>query len=262
MHPYINIATVAARKAGLIITRTTDYNDKIRISEKSKNDFVTNIDQRCEQAIVEEIQKAYPDHAILGEETGARGEHDIQWIIDPLDGTTNFVYGIPHVAISIAVKIKNRIEHGVVYDPYRDELFAASRGKGAQLNQQRLRHSRKSGLTDALVGTGFPFKQKERTRQFIRAFENLFPIVNDLRRGGSAALDLAYVAAGRLDGYWEWGLSIWDIAAGALIVKEAGGLVCDIDGSDNHLETGNIMAGNPKLIKEMLSMFKERVLVD
>lgn len=260
MHPFVNIATDAARRAGNIITRSVDFSDRLQITEKTANDFVTNIDKRCEDAIIEEIHKAYPEHSILAEESGLAGENEVQWIIDPLDGTTNFIHGIPHVAVSIAVKVGERIEHGVIYDPFRDELFTASRGRGATCNQKKLRMGRKSGLTGALLGTGFPFRNKEQIEQFVDTFQKIFPHVNDLRRGGSAALDLAYVAAGRLDGFWEWGLAVWDIAAGALMVKEAGGMVMDINGSDNHLESGNVMAGNSKLLKEMLLLFKNKAI--
>lgn len=256
-HAFLNIATVAARKAGQIIIRGHERLDKLKVSQKAENDFVTQIDQQCEVAIIEEIRQAYPDHGILAEESGqSDGKDKVRWIIDPLDGTTNFIHGLPHVAVSIAIQVENRIEHGLIYDPFRDELFSASRGRGAQCNQQRLRITRKSGLEGALIGTGFPFRKKHLTNQFVCAFESIFPVVNDLRRGGSAALDLAYVAASRLDGYWEWGLSIWDVAAGGLIVREAGGMVCDVDGSDNHLQSGNIAAGNSKLLKEMLQMLQ------
>lgn len=257
MHPYLNIAIQAARKAGQIITRSFDNHDKFHITEKKTNDFVTAIDKQCEDVILQDIRKAYPDHAILAEESGATGEHNTVWIIDPLDGTTNFIHSIPHVAVSIAVQIHGIIEHGVIYDPFRDELFTASRGRGASCNQTRLRIERKSGLEHALIGTGFPFRHKERTAQFIHTFSALFPIVSDLRRSGAAALDLAYVAAGRLDGFWEWELAAWDIAAGGLMIREAGGMICDVDSSENYLQSGNVVAGNSKLLKEMLQLLKE-----
>lgn len=260
-HPYINIATSAARNAGRLMCRALLQHKIPNISQKGRHDFVTDIDKQCEVIIIDEILKAYPQHGIIGEESGAQGDaaSEVQWIIDPLDGTTNFIQGIPHFCISIGVRDKGRMEHGVIYDPIRDELFITSRGKGVQCNQQRLRVTRKGGLEHALLGTGYPFRDKALADPFMASFQALFPIISDIRRSGSAALDLAYVAAGRLDGFWEWGLSVWDVAAGSLMVREAGGLVCDIDGSDNYCQSGNIMAGNTRLIKEMLQLFKDKV---
>ncbi|MDQ2994497.1 MAG: inositol-1-monophosphatase [Pseudomonadota bacterium] len=255
MHPLVTIAENAARSAGQIIVRAADRLDRVTVTEKSANDFVTDIDQEAEQEIIGVIHKAYPNHSILSEESGAIGEdHEIVWIVDPLDGTRNFINGLPHFCVSIAVQIRGKIEHGVIYDPIRDETFTASRGRGAKLNNTRLRISQRTKLEKALVGTGFPFRNTELTETYLNMFTKVFPQTGDIRRGGSAALDLAYVAAGRLDAFWEMDLKIWDIAAGSLLIKEAGGLVSDFTGSENYLESGNIVAGNPKLFKALLQL--------
>ncbi len=256
MHPIVNIGVNAARAAGRIINQGLERLDKVTTNTKAPNDFVTNIDLKAEEVIIETIQKAYPDHGILAEESGVTNGHEYQWIIDPLDGTTNFVHGFPHFSISLAVKHEGRLEHAVVYDPVRDDLFVASRGQGARMNNQRIRVAEASNLEGALLGTGFPFKHKEQLPFYLETFSSLFPKVAGIRRAGSAALDLAYVAAGRLDGYWEIGLSEWDIAAGVLLVKEAGGFVGDFNGGETHLETGNIVAGNLKVFKNILQEIK------
>jgi len=254
MQPMLNIAVRAARSAGKVIVRYLDKLESLEIETKDANDFVTEVDRRAEQEIIYHISKAYPDHGFLAEESGetAGKGSDYQWIIDPLDGTTNFLHGFPQFAVSIACKYKNRLEHAVIYDPMRQELFTASRGDGAQLDGKRLRVSKRKGLDGALLGTGFPFKQQHHLDTYLNTFKALFPMTAGIRRPGSAALDLAYVAAGRIDGFWEIGLNPWDMAAGALLIKEAGGLVGDFSGDERYLESGNIIAGNPKVFHAML----------
>lgn len=252
MHPYLNIATNAARKAGNIIAHGLEKVNSLQFTQKQHNDFVTEIDVQCEQAIIEIIRKAYPNHAILAEESGKTEGNEVTWIIDPLDGTTNFLHQFPHFSVSIAVQMKDKLEFGLVYDPMRHEFFTAVRGQGAQLNNRRIRVSTHAGLQGALLGTGFPFRNLERIDPYMKTLHAFMPQVGGIRRAGSAALDLAYVAAGRFDGYWEYDLAAWDIAAGALIVTEAGGLVSDPDGSENYLSSGHIVAGNPKIFKAIL----------
>lgn len=253
----LNIAVRAARRAGDIITRAIDRLDTISFTEKQHNDFVSEIDQQAEQEIIFTIRKAYPNHGILAEESGESKGDDYLWIIDPLDGTTNFLHGFPHYAISIAVQHKNKIEIGLVYDPLRQEFFVATRGAGARLNERRLRVSTRKSLEGSLLGTGFPFRDQESLTPYIKTFQALSPLAAGIRRAGSATLDLAYVAAGRLDGFWEFGLSPWDIAAGSLLIKEAGGLITDLSGQENYLETGNVLAGNPKVFKAMLQVITD-----
>lgn len=216
------------------------------------------MDQLAEREIINTIHKAYPDHGILAEESGKSAHENSKyvWIIDPLDGTTNYLHGFPFYAVSIAVQHKNRIEHGVVYDPIRQELFTASRGDGAQLNNQRIRVSKRQNLEGALLGTGFPFKDIEKLPIYLKSFQALTSQASGIRRAGAAALDLAYVAAGRLDGFWELGLSPWDMAAGALIISEAGGLISDFNGAENYLENGNVVTGNPKVFKQLLQVIQ------
>ncbi|RCU48780.1 MULTISPECIES: inositol-1-monophosphatase [Corallincola] len=254
MHPMLNIAVRAARSAGNIICRAYEQLDLVEAEQKSSNDFVTNVDREAEAAIVHAILKAYPDHQIIGEESGIHGsaDSDYQWIIDPLDGTTNFLRGVPHFSVSIALKVKGSLDQALVFDPMRNELFTASRGAGAQLNGYRLRCSNAKELTGTLLATGFPFKQKHYLENYLNIFTTFFNQAADIRRAGSAALDLAYVAAGRYDGFWEIGLKPWDTAAGELLVKEAGGLVLDFTGGHNHVESGNVVAGSPKVVKDML----------
>lgn len=252
MHPFLNIATKAARAAGNIIVRSLERLDELQLTQKQQNDFVTDIDVQAEKTIIDIIRKNYPFHGILAEESGSTPGEETTWIIDPLDGTTNFIHGFPHFCVSIAVQQKGRIEHGLIYDPIRHEFFTTSRGGGAQLNNRRLRVSTRNQLQGSLLGTGFPFRNPTRLPSYLKTFQSLLTQVSGIRRAGSAALDLAYVAAGRFDGYWEFDLKIWDIAAGALMVQEAGGLVSDIDGSENFLTSGNIVAGNPKVFKALL----------
>ncbi|MEE4277539.1 MAG: inositol monophosphatase family protein [Halieaceae bacterium] len=253
MEPMANMALRAARKAGELIVRASDDLDRVEVRSKQANDFVSEVDEAAEAEIIRQLRRAYPDHAFLGEESGLDGAADAEyrWVIDPLDGTTNFLRSIPHYAVSIACMHRGRVEHAVVLDPVRREEFVASRGRGAQLNGRRIRVSRLTSLDGALLGTGIPFKghQDERLPRYAERLAALAGECAGIRRAGAASLDLAYVAAGRLDAFWEYGLSIWDMAAGALLIREAGGLAADIDGSDNYLESGNIVCGNPKCFK-------------
>jgi myo-inositol-1(or 4)-monophosphatase len=254
MNPMLNTAIKAAREAGEIITYNASKIDQLNIEQKGINDFVSEVDKKAEEQIIYLLKKAYPDHSILGEESG---EHTVQgsdyeWIIDPLDGTTNYLYGIPHYAVSIALRHKGRLKVGVVYDPIKDEMFSAARGEGARVNNRRLRVSGRKSMHNALLTTGFPYKPSQNLPLFIKTLEALIPDTAGIRRPGSAALDLAYVAAGRFDGFWEFKLNAWDIAAGVLIVQEAGGLISDLTGGNTHLKTGDILAASPKVFKEML----------
>jgi myo-inositol-1(or 4)-monophosphatase len=260
MEPTINIALRAARKAGDLIARATEDVDRIDVESKSANDFVSEVDRSAEREIIYHLSKAYPDHAFLAEEGGASGneDSDFRWIIDPLDGTTNFLRGIPHFAVSIACEYRGKIEHAVVLDPIRREEFTASRGRGAQLNGRRIRVSSRGGLEGALLGTGIPFKsrQSEHLPAYCRSLETLAGSCAGIRRAGAAALDLAYVAAGRLDAFWEIGLAPWDIAAGSLLVREAGGLIGDFNGDSNYMDSGNVVCGSPKCFKAVLQVVK------
>jgi myo-inositol-1(or 4)-monophosphatase len=222
------------------------------MSEKRPHDFVTEVDKQAEQIIIDTVRRNYPNHGFLAEESGEIQGDGTVWIIDPLDGTTNFIHNFPHFAVSIAISIRGRIEHGLVYDPIRHELFIASRGQGAQLNNRRLRVSPRTTLQGALLGTGFPYRYPEHIPTYIKTLQALMEQVAGIRRAGSAALDLAYVAAGRLDGFWEFGLGPWDIAAGALLIQEAGGLISDVQGTENYLESGHVVTGNPKIFKSLL----------
>jgi myo-inositol-1(or 4)-monophosphatase len=260
MEPMTHMALRAARKAGDIIVRATDDLDRIEVENKGANDFVSEVDRAAEKEIIYQLSKAYPDHGFLGEEGGVAGnpEAEYRWIIDPLDGTTNFVRGIPHFAVSIACEYRGKIEHAVVLDPVRREEFTASRGRGAQLNGRRIRVSKLNGLDGALIGTGIPFKARQAGHlpAYTRSLEKLAAGSAGIRRAGAAALDLAYVAAGRLDAFWEIGLSPWDIAAGSLLIREAGGLVGDFNGEEKYMESGNIVCGNPKCFKAVLQITK------
>jgi myo-inositol-1(or 4)-monophosphatase len=254
--PIVNIAVRAARAAGNIIIRALDRLDTVRVSEKSPRDYVTEIDHQAEKEIIKVIQKAYPTHAILSEECGAiEGKDPYTWIIDPLDGTRNFMHGVPHFAVSIGITYKGKLEHGVIYDPVRQELFTATRGRGTQLNERRVRVSKRNKLNECLLSTGFPYRESEAAiKAYTDSLLAILPICGDVRRGGSAALDLAYVACGRFDGFWELGLKPWDFAAGALMVKESGGLIMDFNGTEDFLQSGNIVTANPKLIKSLLKV--------
>jgi myo-inositol-1(or 4)-monophosphatase len=256
MHPMTNIAVRAARSAGNVLLRYFDRVDTLSITAKGMNDFVSEVDRAAEDAIIEVLRKAYPDHAILAEESGKHDGNDYQWVIDPLDGTTNYLHGLPHFAVSIALKHRGVLEHGVIYDPMREEMFTASRGSGALLNDRRLRVSQRKDLDGALLGTGIPFRDQRHVDAYLGMLKDLIKDTSGIRRPGSAALDFAYVAAGRLDGFWELGLSEWDFAAGALLVREAGGTVTDIGGGDRYLETGNVIAGGVKLHAAMLKVIR------
>ena len=252
MHPMLNIAVKAARRAGGIINRASRNLDIIGVKEKTANDFVSEVDREAEQSIIRMLREAYPDHAILAEESGASGSSDYQWIIDPLDGTTNFIHGFPQYAVAIALMHKGTVTQAVVYDPGRNDLFTASRGRGAFLNDQRMRVSKRTSLKSALIGTGLPFTELAHLDIYLAVMRDMIRQYAGFRRAGSAALDLAYVAAGRLDGFWEFGLSPWDMAAGALLITEAGGLVGDLRGESDYLRTGNIVAGTPKVFVQLL----------
>lgn len=259
MQPMLSMALRAARAAGAIIFQSAERVDLMDIEAKGYNDYVTKVDRTAERAILDVLQKAYPDHGFHAEESGLRegkGEgRDWLWIIDPLDGTTNFIHSLPQFAVSIAVQHKGVTEHAVVLDPMRREEFTASRGGGAAMNGRRLRVTARKTLEGALVGTGFPFRkdQMEHVDAYLGMFKAVASEAAGLRRPGAASLDLAYVAAGRYDGFFEFGLSPWDMAAGDLLVREAGGLVSDFAGGHNYLESGNIVAGNPKLLKSLLT---------
>jgi myo-inositol-1(or 4)-monophosphatase len=247
MHPMLNIAVRAARSAGEIINRSAENVGRLQINYKSKNDYATEVDRMAEQEIIRIIKAAFPDHAILAEESGEHKGNDYVWIIDPLDGTTNFLHGFPQFAVSIALKLKDRIEIGVIYDPLRDELFTAERGGGAMMNSRKIRVTAQANMVGALLGTGFPFKNLQHIDAYLGMFKALSIDTAGIRRAGAAALDLAYVAAGRLDGFWEIGLQPWDMAAGVLLIKEAGGVATDFTFGDTYLDSGNLIAGNPKM---------------
>ena len=258
MQPLLNIAIRAARRAGDVIVRYVDRLDTLTIRTKEHNDFVSEVDKQAEDEIIQAIRAAYPDHAILGEESGAHAGRGAEytWIIDPLDGTTNFLHGFPVFSVSIAVKHRDKLEHGVVYDPLRNELFTATRGGGAQLNNRRIRCSNLRTLEGALIGTGFPFRENQNLDIYLKMFAAMAKKTAGIRRAGSAALDLAYVAAGRMDGFWELGLKEWDIAAGVLMIQEAGGSVGMLDGRPGFPVDGDILGGGQKIFKLMADEFK------
>ena len=239
---------MAARRGGAVLIRHLKKLDSLKVEKKGRNDFVSEADRAAERAVIEVIQKHYPDHAIEAEESGRQGDSDHVWIIDPLDGTANFLHGFPVFCVSIGLQVKGRIEHAAVYDPMREELFTASRGAGALLDDRKIRVSGRKEIEFALVGTGFPFRQAD--SEMAPYLEMLGKVVKNtagVRRPGAAALDLCYVAAGRLDGFWETGLKSWDLAAGSLIIREAGGIISGLDGSENFMETGHVLAGTPKI---------------
>lgn len=255
MHALLNVAVMAARRAGATLIRKSANIEKLKVEQKGHNDFVTDADHAAEKAVIDCVLKHYPDHAILGEESGAIGESDHVWIIDPLDGTTNYLHGFPAYAVSIGVQVKGRMEHGVVYDPVRQELFTASRGDGAQLDGKRIRVSGQKQLERALIGTGFPFRQIDTEMQpYFKMLEKVLRNTAGVRRPGAAALDLAYVAAGRLDAFWETGLGPWDLAAGSLLIREAGGIISGLDGSEDFLKTGHVLCGTPKIYAAMAKL--------
>ncbi len=257
MHPMINTAVKAARRAASIINRASFELDQVRVARKGPNDFVTEVDQAAEQAIVDVLRSAYPDHAILAEESGASAnlhdENENVWIIDPLDGTTNFIHGFPQYAVSIALQQRGQITQAVIYDPTRNELFTASKGAGAFLNDKRIRVTKRDKLADALIGTGFPYTDLSALEEYTKMFRVMTEKSAGLRRPGAASLDLAYVAAGRLDGFFEKNLKPWDMAAGALLVSEAGGIIANFSGEADYLYKGDVIAGSPKIFAQMLN---------
>ncbi|MBT8080146.1 MAG: inositol monophosphatase [Gammaproteobacteria bacterium] len=260
MHALLNVAIAAARRGGDTLIRSIPKLDKLKIEQKGRNDFVSDADRNAESAVISAIHKHYPEHAILAEESGAQGESEFTWIIDPLDGTTNFLHGFPVFAVSVAVRHNDRIEHGVVYDPLRQELFTASRGQGAQLDGRKIRVSGGRSLERALLGTGFPFRDGNLAIEpYMKMLEKAIRNTAGVRRCGAAALDLCYVAAGRLDAFWETGLQPWDLAAGALIIREAGGLVSGLDGSENFLDTGHVLTGSPKVYTAVARLFDAEI---
>jgi myo-inositol-1(or 4)-monophosphatase len=246
---------MAARRGGAVLGRNFNKRDKLTVEKKGRNDFVSSADLAAERAIIDVIHKHYPEHAILAEESGTSGDSDHIWIIDPLDGTTNYLHGFPVFAVSIGLQIKGRLEHAVVYDPMREELFTASRGEGAMLDDHKIRVSGRRDLTTSVVGIGFPYIQSD------KAFEHYLAMIGKIekntsgvRRPGAAAIDLCYVACGRMDAFWETGLKPWDLAAGTLIIREAGGIVSALDGSENHLETGHVLAGTPGIYRDLAKL--------
>ena len=255
----LNIAVKAARRAGSIISRASGNLDVLTVKHKSLNDLVSDVDRASEDAIIDVIRSAYPDHAILAEESGASGDSEHVWIIDPLDGTTNFLHGFPQYCVSIGMLHKGVPTHGVIYDPTRNDLYTASRGRGAFLNDKRLRVSRRDKLIDALIGTGFPFRMFEHLDAYNAMLRDMMTKCAGVRRPGAAALDLAAVAAGRFDGFWEIGLAPWDMAAGVLMVTEAGGLVSDFEGNEKYMEKGQVVAASPKVFSQLLQAIQPHI---
>ena len=262
MHPMLNTAVKAARRAGNIINRATRNLDVVTVREKAANDFVTEIDREAERAIISTLHEAYPGHAILAEESGSSGSSEYVWVIDPLDGTTNFVHGFPQFCVSIALEHRGVVTQSVIYDPTRNDLYTASRGRGAFLNETRIRVSKRAHLKSGLIGTGFPFRELAHLDIYMNMLRDMMKGCAGVRRAGSAALDLASVAAGRFDGFWEIGLSRWDMAAGSLLITEAGGLVGDLEGNEGYLGSGNIAAGSPKVFGEMLRLLEPHLTAE
>ncbi len=255
MHALLNVAVMAARRAGAVLGRNFNKRDKLTVEKKGHNDYVTSADLAAEKAIIDVIHKHYPEHAILAEESGVQGDSDHVWIIDPLDGTTNYLHGFPVFGISIAVQVEGRLEHAVVYEPMREELFTASRGAGAQLDGHKIRVSGNKDLERSLIGTGFPYRQSdEELEPYLAMLGKVIKNTSGVRRPGSAALDLCSVACGRLDAFWETGLKSWDMAAGTLIIREAGGIVSALDGAENHLETGHVLTGTPRIYRGLAKL--------
>ena len=257
LHPMLNTAITAARAAGKIINRAALDIERVQVTAKSHNDFVTEVDQAAEEAVIDVLLQAYPGHAILAEESGrSRGAKDSEylWIIDPLDGTTNFIHGFPVYAVSIALAHRGQVQQAVVYDPARNDMFYASKGRGAFLNDRRLRVSKRTRLLESLIGTGFPFRKGDNFKRYLKMFEEVMQHCAGLRRPGAAALDLCYVAAGWYDGFFETGLNPWDIAAGSLMVTEAGGLIGNFTGESDYLYQREIVAGNPKIYGQLVSI--------
>jgi len=248
MNALQNVAVMAARRGGAILIRHLNKIDKMNVEKKGHNDFVSDADRAAEDAVIEVIRNHYPDHAILAEESGMQGESDTVWIIDPLDGTTNYLHRFPQFCVSVGVQVKGRMAAAAVYDPMRQEIFAAARGEGATLDDRKIRVSGRKEMEYALIGTGFPFRQTDHNMEpYLKMLGKVVKNTAGVRRPGAAALDLCYVAAGRLDGFWETGLKAWDLAAGSLIIREAGGIVSGLDGSENYRESGHILCGTPKI---------------
>jgi myo-inositol-1(or 4)-monophosphatase len=246
---------MAARRAGAVIGRNFNKRHKLKVEKKGPNDYVSDVDYKAEKAIIDVIHKHYPEHAILAEESGAHGDSDTVWIIDPLDGTTNYLHGFPVFSVSIGVQVNGRLEHAVVYDPMREELFTASRGEGAQLDGHKIRVSGNKDLENSLIGTGFPYRQlDDDIGPYLSMLGKVIRNSSGVRRPGSAALDLCYVACGRLDGFWETGLKSWDLAAGTLIIREAGGIISALNGEENHLDSGHVLAGTPRIYRGLAKL--------
>jgi myo-inositol-1(or 4)-monophosphatase len=263
MHPLLNIGVRAARRAGDLIVRHINQLDAIKVDAKGRNDFVSEVDRMAEADIIRTVQRSYPDHAFLAEESGASGDAEYVWIIDPLDGTTNFLHGFPVFCVSIAVMHRGRLEHGVIFDPLRNELFTTSRGAGASVDGRKMRVSDTRVMEKSLIGTGYPYKQDATWLDaYMGMLKDAMRETSGVRRPGAAALDLAYVAAGRLDGFWEIGLSIWDVAAGALMIQECGGIVTDLGGRDGWQQSGNVVAGNPKIHEALLGLIEPHLTPD
>ncbi|MFO1252410.1 inositol monophosphatase family protein [Inhella sp.] len=259
LHPMLNVAIKAARAAGAIINRASLDLDIIKVGAKAYNDFVTEVDHAAEAVIIKTLLEAYPQHAILAEESGkehGNQKSDYQWIIDPLDGTTNFIHGLPIYAVSIALAHRGQVQQAVVYDPTRNDLFHASKGRGAYLNDRRLRVSRRTRLSDSLVGTGFPFRRGDNFKRYLKLFEDVMQQTAGVRRPGAASLDLCYVAAGYYDAFFETGLSPWDVAAGSLIITEAGGLVGNFTGESDFLHQREVLAGTPKIYAQLVPLLQ------
>ena len=253
MHPMLNIAVKAARRAGAIINRASQDIGTLTVKSKNFNDFVSEVDIAAERAIIDTLKDAYPTHGFLGEESGSTSnESDFIWIIDPLDGTTNFLHNFPQYCVSIALQHKGEITQAVIYEPNRNDLYTATKGRGAFLNDKRIRVSKCDKLQESLIGTGFPFRDFKHLDTYMSMFKSMLQKTTGIRRPDSAALDLAYVANGSLDGFWEIGLSPWDIAAGGLLVREAGGIISNLNGKDGWLQSGNVLAASPKIYDAMV----------
>ena len=253
----LNVAVKAARAAGAIINRAALDVEAVRVSQKQSNDFVTEVDHASEQAVIETLLTAYPDHGIWAEESGrehGNAKADHVWIIDPLDGTTNFIHGFPVYCVSIALSVRGKIEQAVIYDPTRNDLFTATKGRGAYLNERRIRVSKRTQLKEGLISTGFPFRPGDNFNNYLRMMADVMQRTAGLRRPGAAALDLAYVAAGYTEGFFETGLSPWDVAAGSLLVTEAGGLVGNFSGDSDFLEQKECMAANPRIYGQLVAI--------
>jgi len=257
LHPMVNVAVKAARAAGALINRAALDVESVRVSQKQVNDFVTEVDQACEESIIETLLTAYPGHAIWAEESGrvhGAQDSDFVWIIDPLDGTTNFIHGLPIYCVSIALAVKGKVEQAVIYDPSRNDLFTATKGRGAYLNNRRIRVAKRTRLQECLISTGFPYRFDDNIQHYLSMLGDILPRTAGIRRPGAAALDLAYVAAGFTDGFFELGLQPWDVAAGALLITEAGGLVGNVSGEANFLEQRECLAANPRIYGQLVGL--------